>query len=90
MRKIIIAGNWKMNKDLAETRSFISIAGLAQREMELGHAIAIAAATYSFLGEAIQLAESTHLNACTQDVSANNDDSAFTRKVSALISMANL
>ena len=82
MRKIIIAGNWKMNKDLAETRNFISKVGLALCELELGRVIPIVATAYPFLGEAMHLAEGTPLQICAQDVSAN-DDGAFTGEVSA-------
>ena len=82
MRKIIIAGNWKMNKDLAETRSFVSQIGLALGDLELGEVIPIVAPAYPFLGEALQLAEETALQICAQDVSANNDG-AFTGEVSA-------
>ncbi len=82
MRKIIIAGNWKMNKDLAETRSFISKVGLALGELEPGRVIPIVATAYPFLGEALQLAQGTTLQICAQDVSANNDG-AFTGEVSA-------
>lgn len=82
MRKIIIAGNWKMNKDLAETRSFVSKVGLALRELDLERILPMVAVAYPFLGEAMQMAEGTPLQISAQDVSAN-DDGAFTGEVSA-------
>lgn len=82
MRKIIIAGNWKMNKDLGETRVFIAKVGSALAEMALGRVFPLVAPAYPFLGEALRLADGTPLQVSAQDVSAH-DDGAFTGEVSA-------
>lgn len=82
MRKLIIAGNWKMNKDLTEVQEFCKHVVEALPEIELGRVIPLIAPASPFLQEALQIAGSTALKIAAQDVSAN-DDGAFTGEVSA-------
>lgn len=82
MRKLIIAGNWKMNKDLTEVQEFCKHVAESLPEIELGRVIPLIAPASPFLQEALQIAGSTALKIAAQDVSAN-DDGAFTGEVSA-------
>lgn len=81
MRNIIIAGNWKMNKDLDETREFCTL--LAQRlasDPEERVQVLVAPA-FPFLKSALCAAKDSPILVAAQDVSAN-DDGAFTGEVS--------
>ena len=82
MRKLIIAGNWKMNKDLAEVREFCAYVTASLPTIEQERVIPLIAPAFPFLQEALQMAENTALQIAAQDVSAN-DDGAFTGEVSA-------
>jgi triosephosphate isomerase len=82
MRPLLIAGNWKMNKDLAETQAFAQgLRDYALRHSEDKVRIAVAPA-YPFLYKAQELLRDTCVKVAAQDVSAN-EDGAFTGEVSA-------
>ena len=82
MRPLLIAGNWKMNKDLFETLSFLQgLKAYAHKHAEDRVQIAVAPA-YPFLVTACDLLKDTPVKVAAQDVSAN-DDGAFTGEVSA-------
>ena len=49
MRKIIIAGNWKMNKDLEDVRDFCRAIVSSLQTKDLGKVLPILAPTYPFL-----------------------------------------
>lgn len=82
MRKLIIAGNWKMNKGLSETRSFVQAVVPQLNTVELGRVIPLIAPAYPFLTEALRESFSSALMIAAQDVSAN-DKGAYTGEVSA-------
>jgi len=82
MRKIFIAGNWKMNKGLAETRDFLHkvVPELSQGEMK--NVIPLIAPAYPFLSEALRESFGSPLQVAAQHVSCNANG-AFTGEVSA-------
>ena len=82
MRKLIIAGNWKMNKDLSETRSFVQAVLPQLNKLELGRVIPLIAPAYPFLTEALRETFASPLMVSAQDVSYK-DNGAFTGEVSA-------
>ncbi len=82
MRKLIIAGNWKLNKDLSETRSFVKEVVSQLSKLELGRVIPLIAPAYPFLTEALREAFGSPLMVSAQDVS-DRDNGAFTGEVSA-------
>lgn len=82
MRPLLIAGNWKMNKDLTETQAFAQgLRDYALRHTEDKVRIAVAPA-YPFLLKALELLKDTCVKVAAQDVSAN-EDGAYTGEVSA-------
>jgi len=82
MRKLIIAGNWKMNKGLNETRSFIQQVVPELGKLDPGRVIPLIAPAYPFLSEALREAFASPLQISAQNVSARNNG-AFTGEVSA-------
>ncbi|HOD17223.1 MAG TPA: triose-phosphate isomerase [Candidatus Cloacimonadota bacterium] len=82
MRPLLIAGNWKMNKDLFETLAFLQgLRAYAQKHKEERVQIVVAPA-YPFLLTAVDLLKDTPVKVAAQDVSSN-EDGAFTGEVSA-------
>jgi len=82
MRNLMIAGNWKMNKDLFETLAFTQgLKAYADKHTEPRVEIVIAPA-YPFLLVASDLLKGTVVKVAAQDVSLN-EDGAFTGEVSA-------
>lgn len=81
MRKIMIAGNWKMNKGLSETRDFVLTVSSTLRAMELKSCQALIAPAYPFLAEALRESFSSPLLVAAQDVSLH-EDGAYTGEVS--------
>jgi triosephosphate isomerase len=82
MRKLMIAGNWKMNKDLSETSVFVQTlrdfaTGSSDEKVQI-----VIAPVYPFLLTAQQILEDTIVAIAAQDVSAN-EDGAYTGEVSA-------
>ena len=82
MRKIIIAGNWKMHKGLAEVQQFCEQMVQSLAPMELGRVVPLIAPAFPFLQEALKHSSGSALQVAAQDVSAN-DNGAFTGEVSA-------
>ncbi|MDD4309321.1 MAG: triose-phosphate isomerase [Candidatus Cloacimonetes bacterium] len=82
MRKIIIAGNWKMNKGLDETRDFFQEVVSALRGVELGSIVPVVAPAYPFLAEALRESFGSDILVSAQEVSLNSDG-AYTGEVSA-------
>ncbi|HOH98430.1 MAG TPA: triose-phosphate isomerase [Candidatus Cloacimonadota bacterium] len=84
MRDIVIAGNWKMNKDLAEVRSFCKAISGSFTGKKLGKVLPIIAPTYPFLSAAWRELEGSPVKLAAQDVSSHTSG-AFTGEVSALM-----
>lgn len=82
MRHLLIAGNWKMNKDLFETQSFVNeLKVYAHKHTEPKVEIVIAPA-YPFLLTASETLKGTCVKVSAQDVSTH-EDGAYTGEVSA-------
>jgi triosephosphate isomerase len=82
MRKVIIAGNWKMNKGLDETRVFVKAVVAQLANMPLNGVVPLIAPAFPFLVEVLRESFGSSLQVAAQDVSLNNDG-AFTGEVSA-------
>jgi triosephosphate isomerase (TIM) len=78
MRKKIIAGNWKMNKTVADTAELIN--GLKSK-ITNPEAGVIVCPPYTSLALAVELTKGTPIKVGAQDVSVN-DDGAYTGEVS--------
>src|SRR5512133_3032204 len=82
MRNLMIAGNWKMNKDLQQTIAFAQ----ALKVYAIGHTEPrvqmVIAPVYPFIFATEVILKDTCVKIAAQDVSANNDG-AFTGEVSA-------
>jgi len=81
MRKVIIAGNWKMNKGMDETRNFLKVVVSKLNTMQMNRVIPLIAPAYPFLAEVLRESEGSALQVAAQDVSIHNDG-AFTGEVS--------
>ncbi len=82
MRNLLIAGNWKMNKDLFETLAFVQgLRAYAHKQGENRVQIVVAPAS-PFLLTVSDILKGTPAKVAAQDVSAN-EDGAFTGEVSA-------
>ncbi len=82
MRHLMIAGNWKMNKDLFETLAFAQgLRAYAQNHTESKVEMVIAP-VYPFLLVAEDVLKGVPVKVAAQDVSFN-EDGAFTGEVSA-------
>lgn len=82
MRKLYIAGNWKMNKGLMETRVFVQRVVPEINKQDLGNVIPLIAPAYPFLEEALRESFSSALQVAAQDVSYHSEG-AYTGEVSA-------
>ncbi len=82
MRDIVIAGNWKMNKDLEEVRDFCKTISGALKNKQLNKVLPILAPTYPFLAMMLRDLEGTAVKVAAQDVSTH-PQGAFTGEVSA-------
>jgi len=81
MRKKIIAGNWKMNKDIHETATFVN--GLKEKMKDFkGSVGVIICPPFTSLVVAKSLIQGTQIHLGAQNIS-QNDDGAFTGEVSA-------
>jgi len=78
----MIAGNWKMNKGLSETREFVKKLVNTLNSMELKRTIPLIAPPYPFLQEALRESFGSALEIAAQNVSLHSDG-AFTGEVSA-------
>jgi triosephosphate isomerase len=82
MREIIIAGNWKMNKDAASTFEFCQALAAGLHNLETAGIQVIVAPPYPFLELAQASLKDCAAKVSAQDVSAQTDG-AFTGEVSA-------
>jgi triosephosphate isomerase len=80
MRRPIIAGNWKMHKTIAETRSFFD--QLIPEIQNVEHCDIVVAPPYTALQTAVDEAEGTRVAIAAQDVHWEQQG-AFTGEVSA-------
>ncbi|MGE5314991.1 MAG: triose-phosphate isomerase [Acidobacteriota bacterium] len=78
MRTKVIAGNWKMNKTVADTAELIN--GL-KAQLSSPKAVVIVCPPYTSLALASELAKGSPIKVGAQDVSVN-DDGAFTGEIS--------
>ncbi|HPF08344.1 MAG: triose-phosphate isomerase [Candidatus Cloacimonetes bacterium] len=82
MRDIIIAGNWKMNKDLDAVRAFCKAIAGGLKGKVLGRVLPIIAPTYPFLALMQREFAGSPFRVAAQDTSSH-PDGAFTGEVSA-------
>jgi len=82
MRDIIIAGNWKMNKDWTETRDFGGLVADFATSLDHPAVRILIAPPYPFLQEAVSITANSPVKVAAQDVSFRQNG-AFTGEVSA-------
>ncbi|MDD4277566.1 MAG: triose-phosphate isomerase [Candidatus Cloacimonetes bacterium] len=82
MRKIVIAGNWKMYKDLEDVRAFCKAIASSLETKDLGRVLPILAPAYPFLALLQRELRDTSVKVAAQDASAHSEG-AFTGEVSA-------
>lgn len=82
MRKIIIAGNWKMNKDAFETEQFCRELGTYLKDHDSERVLPLIAPVFPFLAKAQTTLWGMPVAVCAQDVSAQKKG-AYTGEVSA-------
>ncbi|WP_300333962.1 triose-phosphate isomerase [Accumulibacter sp.] len=80
MRKIVIAGNWKMNKTVAESVRLASEVAAAARDVQ--NVVVVVAPTYLALAKVADVLQGTKVKLAAQDVHWENQG-AYTGKVSA-------
>ncbi|MBW6513169.1 MAG: triose-phosphate isomerase [Candidatus Syntrophosphaera sp.] len=83
MRNIIIAGNWKMNKDAFETEQFCLDLGDYLKDHDEERVVPIIAPVFPFLAKAQSLLQGIPAAVAAQDVSAETAG-AYTGEVSAV------
>ncbi len=79
MRKKIVAGNWKMNCDLSETKNLLE--GLTQSLPNLLSAEVIVAPPFTNLQFAFDNLKNRPIHVCSQNIN-ENDSGAFTGEIS--------
>ena len=82
MRKIIVAGNWKMNKTTKETEKFFTefkplVAGVKNVEIVIG-------APFTALETATRETKGTNIKIAAENMNAN-DSGAYTGEISPLM-----
>lgn len=82
MRDIIIAGNWKMNKDAHQTAEFCRELKMRLSDVKAGHLKVIVAPSFVLLPVAKEALEGSGIEVSAQDVSSHTEG-AFTGEVSA-------
>jgi triosephosphate isomerase (TIM) len=82
MRKIIVAGNWKMNKDLYETKIFVEKLSKFSQGRDFGHCEIVIAPSFLFLDRVQSMSDETPIRLAAQNVN-DNEQGAFTGEVSA-------
>ena len=80
MRKIVIAGNWKMNKTVAESVRLASEVAAAARDVQ--NVVVVVAPTYLALAKVADVLQGTKVKLAAQDVHWEKQG-AYTGKVSA-------
>lgn len=81
MRKIIIAGNWKMNKDLHDTKIFVEKLVHFAQGKDFGHCEIIVAPPFLFLDRLNGMCEASPIRLAAQNVN-DNEQGAYTGEVS--------
>ncbi|MBI9031918.1 triose-phosphate isomerase [bacterium] len=82
MRKIIVAGNWKMNHNYDQAKGFVEDLLPQLKEVKSDRVEIMIAPTFVFVQNLIELAEGSQLQIGAQDVSSH-EIGAFTGEVSA-------
>ncbi|MEC5425353.1 triose-phosphate isomerase [Virgibacillus sp. C22-A2] len=82
MRKKVIAGNWKMNKVLAEANQFVEEA--AEKVPESDKVDAVVCAPFPFLTSLVEKAKGSHVKIAAQNMHYE-DNGAFTGEVSPVM-----
>jgi triosephosphate isomerase (TIM) len=82
MRKIIVAGNWKMNKDIYETNTFVEKLSNFSQGRDFGHCEIVIAPPYPFLDNVYFQTKETPIRLAAQNVN-ENEQGAYTGEVSA-------
>jgi len=82
MRKIVIAGNWKMHKDSENVTQFMEE---AKSNLNISDKVdAIVCAPFPYLSQLVELAQGTHLKVAAQTMHYA-DEGAFTGEVSPVM-----
>ncbi|MFA7058098.1 MAG: triose-phosphate isomerase [Candidatus Cloacimonadales bacterium] len=82
MRKIIVAGNWKMNHNLAEATKFVQDVLPEIKKIKANNVEMFIAPSFLFIEKLKELATSSQLKIGSQDVSSQ-EKGAYTGEVSA-------
>ncbi|MFA5498222.1 MAG: triose-phosphate isomerase [Candidatus Cloacimonadia bacterium] len=82
MRRIIVAGNWKMNKTNQEVTDFFTQLKEEIKSLNLNNVSPIIAPPFIYLHNAQQIANDTEIKLSAQDIS-EHDFGAYTGEVSA-------
>ncbi len=82
MRKIIVAGNWKMNHTYSEATTFVKSLLANVKNVDDSKVEMLIAPTSIYLTELLALSKSSNLLIGSQDVSSHNNG-AFTGEISA-------
>lgn len=81
MRQKIIAGNWKMNKDLSTTLEFLAALKENLQSLDLGENQVVVCPAYPFLQAAWQAVENSPIRIGAQNVN-NHESGAYTGEIS--------
>jgi triosephosphate isomerase (TIM) len=82
MRKKIVAGNWKMNKDFFEAEELVADIAEALEEIELNDTEVVICPPFVYLEMATDIAEDSKIMVGGQNVN-DNESGAFTGEISA-------
>jgi triosephosphate isomerase (TIM) len=82
MRKKIVAGNWKMNKNFFEAEELIADIAEALEEIELNNTEVVICPPFVYLEMATDIAEESKIKVGGQNVN-DNESGAFTGEISA-------
>ena len=82
MRKQIVAGNWKMNNDVKETKSLLKNINKGIKKMSLKNKKVIVAPSFTNLNTAISVTKNSKIKVAAQNMNAAKNG-AFTGEVSA-------
>ena len=84
MRKKIVAGNWKMNKNFFEAEELIAEIADALDEMELNNTEVVICPPFVYLEMATDIAEESRIRVGAQNVN-DNEGGAYTGEISAVM-----
>ena len=82
MRKVIVAGNWKMNKTAKEAKKFIS--ELKPLVADVKNAGVVIGAPFTALETAVKEAEGSNIKIAAQNMNPN-ENGAYTGEISPLM-----